>query len=367
MAVCASARKGKAARRGAMGIRDLARLAEVDASTVSRALNHDPRVSDVRAQRIRDLAAHHGYRPRPLRAKRTHAVGVLIGSSQPDRIGGVGEHFLERMAWIAQRVLGERRMHVNVECVLRGADPVLPAVVQQNRVDGVILAGHPSAELVAEIRRRGVPAIAINDASSRLGIRCVRSEPGPAIHQAILRLAAWGHRQFGLLMNDLDVPTSRARHQAFLDALHDISIVPEPGWVVSDLPGEIPGGREGVRELRRRGPLPTALLCCNDWVALGAFHELQLAGLALPTDISVMGHDDVSFCGMLEPSLTSIARPEDVMVGKAVALLLEEIEHGPQSPRDERIEATVVWRDSTGPAPGRIADRPKLQASQQGS
>lgn len=346
---------GSVPGRAKIGIRDLARLASVDISTVSRALNHDRRVNSERAQQIRELAAAHGYRPRPLRASRAQAIGVLIASVRTDRIGGVGEHFLERIAWVAQRVLGERRMHVNVECVLRDAShAVVPAIVQENRVDGVLIAGHPPVELVRQIRGRGMPVVAINDAAQRLGVSCVRSEPGPAIHEAILKLAAWGHRRFGLLMNDLDLPTSRARYDAYRDALASIDIEADPAWVVSDLPGEIAGGRAGVRELTRRGPLPTAVLCCNDWMAMGALHELQAQGLHVPRDISLLGHDDVSFCEDLEPKLTTISRSEDLMVAEGIRILLEVIEQRAGAPTDTLVEGTVVWRESTGPAPERL-------------
>ena len=81
----ASKSAGRAGDRAAkIGLRDLARLAGVDVSTVSRALNHDPRINAARGKVIRDLARREGYRPRPLRAKRTQAIGVLIGSDQPE-------------------------------------------------------------------------------------------------------------------------------------------------------------------------------------------------------------------------------------------------------------------------------------------
>ena len=353
----ASKSAGRAGDRAAkIGLRDLARLAGVDVSTVSRALNHDPRINAARGKVIRDLARREGYRPRPLRAKRTQAIGVLIGSDQPDRIGGVGEHFLERIAWIAQQMLSGRRMHVNVECYLRAAGAVkLPAVVQENRVDGVLIAGHPSAEMIQRILENGLPAVAINDTALRIGIPCVRSDPTKAIHEAVLRLAAWGHQRFGMLMNDLEYPTSRARVDAYTEALASIDIAMDGQAVVSDLPSEISGGREGVRELLRRGELPTALFCCNDWVALGALMELQAQGVSVPGRVSLVGHDDVSFCPALEPALTSISRSEPAMVARGIALLFDQIAGVAVPPEDHLVEGSVVWRASAGAAPSRLA------------
>ncbi|MGI5868902.1 MAG: LacI family DNA-binding transcriptional regulator [Kiritimatiellia bacterium] len=336
---------------GTVGLRDLARLADVDVSTVSRALSRDPRVSAERAKTIRELARRMGYRPKPMRAKHTRAVGLLIGSDQLDRIGGVGEHFLERIVWIAQQVLGQKRLHVNIEYFLRQDDGTsIPAILQENRVDGVILAGHPAADMVARIGEHGIPAVCINDSATRLGIPCVSSDPQKAIHEAIIRLAALGHRRFGLLMNDLEYPTSQARYKAYGAALADIGISADPNWLVSDLPPEISGGREGIRELARRGKPPTAILCCNDWVALGALMELLSRGVVVPRDVSLIGHDNVSFCESLEPRLSSICRSEHMLVSKAVQLLLDAVDRGNGKAEDTLVEGAVVWRESTGPA-----------------
>ncbi|HOF18022.1 MAG TPA: substrate-binding domain-containing protein, partial [Phycisphaerae bacterium] len=103
------------------------------------------------------------------------------------------------------------------------------------------------------------------------------------------------------------------------------------------------------------GPLPSAILCCNDWLAMGAMQELHLQGYKIPEDISLVGHDDLPFCEDLEPTLTSIHRAEKEIVAKAIDLLSEEIEHGIGAPREILVEGEMVWRNSTGLAPARRA------------
>jgi LacI family transcriptional regulator len=337
-----------------VGLRDIARLASVDISTASRALNHDPRVNPERADQIRKLAERIGYRPRPLRSKLARSVGVIVSAAAGQPVN----NFLERIAWLAQRSLADRRLHVNLERILRSYSGQLPAVVQQNRVDGVILGGHPPAELVAEIRALGMPAVAINDTIERLGISCVRSNPEPAMRQAILHLAARGHQAFALLATSLEFPTIRARHSSYEAALREIGIEPQPAWLVDGLAGEITGGRDGIRQLRSRGSLPTAILCENDWMALGAMQELKDQNLHIPQDVSIVGHDDLWICQQLEPQLTSIHRAEDELVSKAIDLLMEQIEGaGEPLPREVLVDGEMVWRQSAGPAPERLKDR----------
>jgi LacI family transcriptional regulator len=337
-----------------VGLRDIARLASVDISTASRALNHDPRVNPERADQIRKLAERIGYRPRPLRSKLARSVGVIVSAAEGQPVN----NFLERIAWLAQKSLADRRLHVNLECIQRRYSGQLPAIVQQNRVDGVILGGHPPAELVAEIRNLGMPAVAINDTVERLGISCVRSNPEPAMRQAILHLAARGHQAFALLATSFEFPTIQARRDSYEAALREIGIEPQPHWLVDGLVGEIAGGREGVRRMRSRGQLPTALLCENDWMALGAMQELKDQNLHIPQDVSIVGHDDLWICQQLEPQLTSIHRAEDELVSKAIDLLMEQIDGASSpAPREVLVDGEMVWRQSAGPAPDRLKDR----------
>jgi len=338
-------------RREPVALRDLAKLAGVDISTVSRALNRDPRVNDERAEHIRKLADKVGYRPRPLRSKSTRSIGLLMGTSRLDRLD---TDFCVRLSWEAERVLAARQMHVNFECVRRDGPVVLPAIVQQNRVDGVLLAGHPPADLVAQIRALSIPAVAINDLVSRLQIDCVRSNPEPALKETMLHLAARGHEAFGLIMGDTSYPTVKARLHSYGASLSELGIVPKPGWLVTELPAEITGGREGIRQLQQRGPLPTTILCENDWFALGAMQELQLQGIRIPEDVSLVGHDDLWVCQQMHPNLTTVHRAEEELVSKAIDLLLAQVENGIGEPREVLVEGKMVWRQSTGPAPIRL-------------
>ena len=336
----------------AVSLRRLAELTSVDVSTVSRALNHDPRISKERSRTIIRLAEKIGYRPRPLRSKHTKAIGVLIPSQWPDRLD---DPFLERVALIAERVLNARRLHVHLECVRRddAGPPPLPAIVKENRVDGVLWAGHPQVELVRKVAGEGMPAVAINDSVERLGISCVRTAPEPAIRELVLRLAANGHQRFALLTTDLAYPTVKARYDSYTAALRELAIAPAAGSVLRGLSPGIAGGREGARKLLQPGPLPSAIICCNDWMALGVLHELQRRGLSVPDAASVVGHDDVPFCEDLEPTLTSVRRSEDALVTQAADLLLKQIEEPGLEAREFRVEEQVVWRGSTGLAPER--------------
>lgn len=333
-------------------LRDLAKMAKVDTSTVSRALRYDPRVSEKRGKHIRQLAEQLGYRPQPLRTKKAQAIGVLICSQSPLQIE---DYFLQRIAWLAQQVLGEHRLHVNLECT--PADPdceiQIPALISENRVDGLLLAGDPPVELVKAISQMNVPMVAINDSPQRLGIDCVSSSPSGALDQCILRLAAYGHQQIALVLHSRKSVCDRARYDAYLNTTREIGLTLEEDWLVEGVSPNIAGGREAIQILASRGKIPSAILCLNDWVAMGALMELNNQGLAVPRDVSLVGHDDLPMCQHIEPQLTSIYRDERKIVQKAVNLLLDQIANGSHQAQDVKVQGKVVWRESSGLAPDR--------------
>lgn len=333
-------------------LRDLAKIAKVDASTVSRALRYDPRVNEKRGRMIRKLANEMGYRPQPLRTKQAKAIGVLVSSLSAEKMD---DDFLKRVSWLAQKVLSEKQLHMNFECTRRrgGADMELPALVKENRVDGLILAGDPNPDLIEKIRQMNVPMVAINDSSKRLGIDCVLSWPSRAMEECIMRLAACGHQRIGLILHNKSSVCDQARYDAYQNALKTIGLSTSEDLLVNDMKASMTGGREAIKILANRGPLPTAILCLNDWVAMGALLELKNRGLDVPRDISLVGHDNLPFCEELEPQLTSIHRDEREIVDKAVSLLLDQIENGPHKPRDLHVHGQIIWRDSTGLSPDR--------------
>ncbi|MFA6292495.1 MAG: LacI family DNA-binding transcriptional regulator [Victivallales bacterium] len=342
-------------KKRSYSLRELAGLAGADISTVSRALNHDPRISAERGDKIRKLAEKVGYRPRPLRSKLTKSIGILISTEDQTL---PKEDFLRRISWLAQCILGEMGLHVNIENISRGggAGIFLPELVRQNRVDGVILAGFFSQSQVENIRRTDIPITAINDSSERLGVPCVRSNPAPAIRQLITTLAAKGHEQFAYINTDLNYPTVRSRHETYVETLKSLGIGVDKRFDISGLSEGVDGGVEGVRMLMKHEPMPSAILCCNDWMALGAMQELQRNGVRIPDDVSIAGHDNMQFCDELEPKLTSVHRDETEMVRQAIDLLMGQIEDGNREMKDILIDGKIVWRESAGIAPGRLVN-----------
>lgn len=327
-----------------VGLRDIASRLNVALSTVSRALAGDPGVGEVRAAAIRAMADQMGYQPRPIRRKRTRSIGLIIstsGLSQPD----ANERYAQNVVWWMERLAAQLKLHLHVHFVLRD-DAQWPALLHENRVDGVILAGFPSVLLCRAIREHGIPAVSISDQVERCGCSAIMVRPEKAIEEVVDRLVTLGHRKITFVSTQREYPVIAVSQDAFRAALEKHSISFDPVRMLTGLPANIRGGREAVERLCEMNALPTAMIFINDWMALGGMNELYRRGYQIPRDISIVGHDNLSVGTEIVPPLTSIDRVIEQIIMQALEMLRQQIETSRTEPEQRYVPATIQWRAS---------------------
>lgn len=330
-----------------VGLREIATRLNVALSTVSRALAGDPGVGEVKAAAIRAMADQMGYQPRPIRRKRTRSIGLIIstsGLSRPDE----NERYAQNVVWWMERLAAQLKLHVHVHFVLRD-DAQWPPLLQENRVDGVILAGFPSLLLCRAIREHGIPAVSISDQMDRCGCSAIMVRPEQAVTDVVGRLVSLGHRKITYVSTQREYPVIAVTLAAFTSALESHGIPFEPVRLLTGLPANIRGGREAVGRLCDMNALPTAMIFTNDWMALGGMNELYRRGYKVPEDVSIVGHDNLSICTEIVPQLTSIDRKIEQIIMQALEMLKNQIEHGQSEPEQRYVPASIEWRETCGP------------------
>jgi LacI family transcriptional regulator len=125
------------------------------------------------------------------------------------------------------------------------------------------------------------------------------------IRQAVDHVVELGHKRVGFITGPLDLYSARTRRQAFLDGLRAHGIRAEPK-LVREGTHTADGGQQAMTALLKQARRPTAVVCSNDWTAIGALHAIDAAGLGVPEDISVVGFDDIPLASYLRPPLTSV-------------------------------------------------------------
>jgi len=125
------------------------------------------------------------------------------------------------------------------------------------------------------------------------------------IRQAVDHVADLGHKRIAFITGPLDLHSARTRRQAYLDGLRAHGLKADPK-LIREGTHTAEGGQQAMEALLRLGQPPTALVCSNDWTAIGALHAIDFAGLRVPADISIVGFDDIPLARYTSPPLTSV-------------------------------------------------------------
>lgn len=338
-------------------LKDVARLADVDPSTVSRVLRGDPgqAVRQDTRERIMAAAASLRYRPnalaRGLRTRRTDTLGLIIPSLENVGFSEV-THGIQAAAAAAGRLV----VVVEAEAVERAGDTrsledAYARLITDGRVDGLIVAfATLDDHLVAQLADLGIPLVLVNRRTAGVhGSVVVDDERGAAL--AVEHLCSLGHRAIGYVGLAAETDTARRREEGYRRAMRAADLDVDPRWVVNVSP-TLAGGTAAVSALLRSADteLPTALVVASLLGAIGVLAGLKQASIAVPAAMSVIAFNDHELAAHLDPPLTTVRMPNFEMGSRAVGLLLEAIDGQPQ--RDLMIDTPpeIVVRGSTAPA-----------------
>ncbi|MBE3590731.1 MAG: LacI family DNA-binding transcriptional regulator [Firmicutes bacterium] len=329
-------------------LRDVARLAGVDPSTVSRVVNGDQDlvIKEETRQRILKAVETLGYRPnaiaRSLRLQRTRTIGLLV----PD----ICNPFFPEVIRGAEAVASEAGYHVifgntddDPAKERRFIDTLLAA-----RCDGLILATAMTRDQTIEyLSEQGLPFVLVNRYT--LGTdHYVVTDNLQAGREAVAHLIELGHRRIAHLAGPLFTDTGLSRLQGYRTALREAGITFHSAYV-EECDFKEASGYEGARRLLQLDPRPTAIFAANDLIAIGVYRAAAEAGLRIPDDLSVVGHNDIPAATYLHPQLTTIRVPLNEMGRSSARLLVELIERGEATETPVVLKTELVVRGSTAP------------------
>lgn len=331
--------------RSSITLKEVAQAAGVHVSTVSRALDPARRelISADVLQKVETAARRLGYRPNraasALRTGRSHTIGVLL----PDISNAVFAPILEGIEASAA-AHGYFVLVANVGDASK-AQSVVERLLSQ-RVDGLLMASARREDpLIEFMLRHRIKAVLVNRADELGRLPAVVSDDRLAMKLAVDHLVQLGHRRIAHLAGPQDLPTGVGRRLGFEQALRDHDLQPLAVQACSAYSRE--AGREAIEALLQQGVRPQAVVCSNDLVALGAYDGLRQAGLSVPGDVSVTGHNDMPLVDMVEPPLTTIRLPHRELGWRAAQMLFEELGADDLSATTVVLRPTLVVRGST--------------------
>jgi LacI family transcriptional regulator/LacI family repressor for deo operon, udp, cdd, tsx, nupC, and nupG len=324
---------------------DIARMADVNPSTVSRALAGSPTVAPETRERIVDLAKRSGYvanhGARMLRSQRADQILVIVpniaASFYPEVLVGV-EEALDGKAFNV--IVGSTRCSEEREAAL-GRQLLTGAA------DGLILmGGRLSSDLIglAQYRQR---IIAISRPIPGAGIAFIGIDNRVAAADATRHLLSSGRTDIVHLTGSKDSPIFAARAAGYRDAMQDAGL--SSAATVIHLPSfNIAAGRSGMLDLVSQSRVPHAILCASDEIAFGAIQVARQGGLDVPGDIAFIGFDDHPISEAFEPALTTIAIPRREMGFMGAQMLLGGMVGDENALRDKILPHRLLIRRSCG-------------------
>lgn len=349
-------------------IEDIARLAGVSRTTVSRVLNRRPDVDRETRARVLRVIDEHGYVPSITAAGLAGGRNRLIGMVLPTFTWPIIADLLRGMSEILQQSAYELVLYTFDDEKLNPDRRDIINRLLATQLTAGFLAVFPGRQLSAqltELYQQGVPVVVIDDQQEQ-AMPWVRADNVTGAYSAVRHLTQLGHRRIAHIQGPREYLASHDRHQGYLRALEEAGIAPEPDLILEGdfLP---PSGYARAKQLFDLPPeqRPTAIFASADQMAYGVLRAAEERNLSVPKDIALVGFDDDAPSAHVLPPLTTVRQPSFEMGREAIRILLALLAESadadsgadaspshpaPVSPQRIVLPTTLIVRASCGAA-----------------
>jgi DNA-binding LacI/PurR family transcriptional regulator len=322
---------------------EVAKLAGVSQSAVSRVFTPGASSSKKTNELVRKAAAELGYRPnilaRSLITGKSRIIGLVVAY--------LDNYFYPEALELLSSALQKKGYHVLVFMAAKTAgniDDIVDEILDY-QVDGIIAASVAmSSELASRCGAAGVPVVLFNRTQDDKRLSAVTSDNFLGGQKVAEFLIAAGHKKIGYISGWEGASTQRDREQGFQEEMirNGLSVFSrEVGNFNSD------EARQAARRMFTAEKIPDAVFVANDDMAFAVMDVIRFElGLKIPEDVSVVGYDDVPVASWPAYNLTTVRQPANRMVAETVSILIDSIENKSNEPRRIAIDGPLIIRGS---------------------
>jgi len=329
---------------------DIARLAGVHVSTVSRALAGSPLVQQGKRDKILKLARERGYvvnaTARNLRLKRTQTLSVVIPLGHEAGQPLTDPFFVSMLGHLADEIT-QHGYGMFLQKVLPPMDDWLPRLIGSQRSDGIIIIGQSTEHAAIEAAARNYAPLVVWGGHLEHQSYCtVGTDNVGGARAAVEHLLSSGRRRI-VFLGDPSIPEIRLRHDGYR-----LALARAPRGTRSDniVPSHMTADTayEAMRAYIREGGAFDAVFAATDVIALSAMRAISASGLSVPDDVAVVGFDDIPMAAHSIPTLTTVRQDLERGAKMLVNLLFRRLE-GEATP-SATMPAELIVRESSAPA-----------------
>jgi LacI family transcriptional regulator len=347
-------KRGTRPSRGTSKLADVARLAGVSTATASRALNAPHLVSNATRERVTSAIRHLNWIPhgaaKALASLRTHTVGALIPTLGHQTIAAMLEALQGQLNAAGYTLLLGRPDPTGERATEQAAKMI------EHGVEGMILFGEDQPQPLLDLLRQRDVFCTVAYTSGRGGMpNCIGIDNFAEMQKVVEHVLGLGHTRIGLITRPYernDRIRQRVESVNYTLARQGLAVRPQHIYVMPQAEAMsgygVGAGRAGLEKILAAAPRVTAVICTNDYLALGALIEARAQGIKVPNELTITGFDDVELAVHLDPPLTTVRVPAR-RIGEEVGRFVIERLNGavPESPL--RIEAELLIRGSSAP------------------
>lgn len=329
---------------------DIAKEAGVSPSTVSRVLNGSAPVREDTEKKVRKIIKKYNFKPNALARSLYKKKSNMLGFILPD----ITSPFFASIFLEAEK----RALELGYTALLCNSmnneelESQYLKILVEKQVDGIVFMGgrindtHTNQKYADEMNEivQRIPVVMVNGRMTGVDCYRVRTNERKGIVELVNYLVELGHRNIGLIGGIPGITSTDIKVKAFKQQLkrHNLNFNDE--WVIHG-GFSIDSGVESMEALLNKQQLPSAVMCINDFVAIGAIKKAKAKGYKVPEDISVTGFDNIYLSEVFTPGITTVVQTGLGLGTKAVDIILKVINEE-KVKKDSVIETSLVVRGS---------------------
>ena len=328
-------------------IHDIARELNISASTVSRALNENPRISLKTREKIKAVADLLGYRPNTLasnlRNKKSNTIGIVVPL--------INRHFFSSVISGVEDVAYKAGYNVVISQSNDLANKEIEIVHSMftNRVDGLIISIAMQTETFDHLklfRKKHIPLVFFDRAVPEIETDKIVVDDYAGGFMVTKHLIDQGYQRIGHLAGPQNLMTYLDRKNGYLDALKQNGILFDESLVIENQLTSEEGSVAAQQLISLTNP-PDAIFCGNDTTALSVMIYLRDKGFRIPQDIGIVGFSNEPFSKVVSPSISTIAQPGFEMGQKAAEFIIRKIENKERTYQTIVLPTELIVRESS--------------------
>jgi LacI family transcriptional regulator len=336
-------------KKGKATIHDIAERLNITASTVSRALNDNPRISDATKKMVHKMARQLNYQPNhiasALRSGKSKLVGIVVPTTNRNFFSSVARGIDEIASELNYRVIISQS-YDEYQKEVQTIDALLSA-----RVDGIIASVGKNTENFDHFRKvieKGIPLVLFDRITNELEVSQVVIDDYLGAYQTVEHLVEQGCRRIAHFTSPKKINIYSERMRGYMDALIDNDIEFDPA-LIEESNMQLEDGRSSMENILKKGIPFDAVFSSSDYAAMGAMEVLKKNGFKIPQDVALAGFGNEPFTSFTEPTLTTIDQRNIVMGRVTAETFFELLKSDPKKiiPQKTVLKPELIIRQST--------------------